>query len=106
MRKFCLGKFCLIKFCLMRKFCLFDLKILFPFTFIILTQKLGKCLYEKCLGARIPHSILVYNLLAIEIKILFLKLTMSTSMPLESWTRMELGIFDSHTNPYRHFSNF
>ena len=35
-----------------------------------------KCWYETCFGTIIPHSILVYDLLAIEIEILFLKLTM------------------------------
>ena len=36
---------------------------------------LGKCRFLMCLGTRIPHSILVHSLLAIEIKIPFLKLT-------------------------------
>ena len=46
-------------------------------------------------GQRIPHSILVNNLLAIEIKILSLKLIMGLNL----WTRMELSILDSDTIP-------
>ena len=42
----------------------------------IQTQKLGKCWKGPCLGIRIPHSILVHNLHAIDVKILTLKLTM------------------------------
>ena len=42
-----------------------------------LDEKLGKCwLVRVCLGTRIPHSILVHDLLAIKIEIRFLKLTM------------------------------
>ena len=80
----------------MRKFCLVK-------SFIIWTKKFGECLQEECLGTTIPHSILVYKLLAIEIKTLFLKLKMRTSMQHESWTRMERGIFDSHSNPLQAF---
>ena len=46
---------------------------------------------RECFGTRIPYSILVHNLLAIEIKIQVLKLTMQTSMLQKKWTRMECG---------------
>ena len=50
------------------------------------------------LGKRIPHSVLAHDLLVIENETLFLKLVMYTPMPHKSWTRMEHGIVDSHTN--------
>ena len=53
---------------------------------------------RACLRTKTPHSILVHDLLAIEIKIPFLKQIMSTSILImdESWTRR--GIVDSRTN--------
>ena len=75
----------------MRKVCLVK-------KFIIDTQKLGKSWKGAYLGTRIPHSILVQNLLPIEIKILFPKLAMRISVPHKLWTTIERGIIDSHTN--------
>ena len=43
------------------------------------------------------------DLLAVRIEILFKKLTMYTSMPHKSWTSMERGILDSHTDPLQAF---
>ena len=42
----------------------------------VLDPEIMKMLPRSYLGTRIPHSILEYNLLAIEIKVLFLRLTM------------------------------
>ena len=70
--------------------------------------KLGKCWKEHVLRSRIPHSILVHDLLTIGITIQFLKLTIALNVNfnvIKSWTRMERGFHDSHTNPCRHFFN-
>ena len=53
-----------------------DEKILFGKITRHCDQEIRKIPARVCLGTRIPHSILVRNLLAIEIKILLLKLTM------------------------------
>ena len=74
----------------MRKFCLIK-------SIIIQTEKLVKCLRTASLGTKIPHTTLVFDLLATQIKMTFLTLTMYTLMPHKSWTRMSLGILDSHT---------
>ena len=55
-----------------------------------LDPEIRKILIRACFGTRIRHSILVHNLLATEIRILFLKLTMM---------RLESGIFDSYAKP-------
>ena len=59
------------------------------------------------MGMRTPRSILVFDALAIAIKILFLKLTIALNLNFKkSWTSsMERGILDSYTNPNSHFSN-
>ena len=75
-----------------------DEKFLFGKITRHLEPEIRKCRKGACLGARIPHSILVHNFLTIEVKILFLTLMMKTLMPHKQWTRMQLGIFDSHTN--------
>ena len=48
-----------------------DEKILFGKISDHLDPKIRKALVSACLGTMIPHSILVYNLLAIEIKVYF-----------------------------------
>ena len=78
-----------------------DEKILFGKVTHHLDPEIRKMLVS--LGARIPHSVLVCDLLAIEIETLFLKLVIYTSMPHKSWTRMECGILDSHTDPLQAF---
>ena len=51
------------------------------------------------MGTKIPHSILVHDSIAIEIKILFLKLAMTLNLNFISWIRVEGRILDPHTNP-------
>ena len=68
----------MIKFCVVR-----SLSHLDPDT--------RKMLVRACLGERV-HNVLVHNLLAMEIKILFLKLTMWNSTPHKSWTGIERTI--------------
>ena len=70
-----------------------------------LDREIRKCWKRVCLGTKIPHSILVNNLLTIEIRSLFLKLTRQRSMSHKSWNRMECGILDSHTNLVQEFPN-
>ena len=48
----------------MKRFCM-------VISFILLTKKLGKCSKRVCLGIKVPYSILVLDLLAIESKIDF-----------------------------------
>ena len=86
----------------MKKFCLVK-------SLTFKTQKLEKFLQGACMGSRILRSILVHVLLAIEIKILFLKLIIALNLNFssnESWTKMEDGSFDSHTNPLPAFFYF
>ena len=56
-------------------------------------KKLNMGLY----GKSIPHSLLVHELLAVEIKILFLKLTNA------EWSKMERGILNSYVNTVQAF---
>ena len=78
-------------------------KILFDKVARHLEPEIRKCLKGACLGTKIPNTILVHNLLTIEVKVLFLKLTILTSMPHKSWARMERGIFYSYTIPLQAF---
>ena len=45
-----------------------------------LYSEIRKCWKEHVLGSRMPHSILVYDLLTIDIKIQFLKLTIALNV--------------------------
>ena len=80
-----------------------DSKILFGSIPHLTSLEMRKMLERHVLGTTVPHSILVHNLLSIEIRIQHLKLAMQTSMPHKSWTRMECGILDSLTNPLQAF---
>ena len=74
-------------------------KILFRKIPHLIDPEMRKILEKGMFGSKIPHSILVHYLPPIEIRITFLKLAMQTSMLHKSWTRMERGILDSHTDP-------
>ena len=57
-----------------------DVNILFIFK----TKKLEKCMEVACTGTEIKHSFLVHHLVAAEIKILFLKLTIALNLNLSA----------------------
>ena len=81
-----------------------DEKILFGDTLLLTGPEIRKNAGEEaCQGTKIPHSIVIHDLPSIEIRILFLKLAMQTSMPHKSWTRMECGISILIQTRYRHF---
>ena len=82
-----------------------DEKILFGNIPHLTDPEIWKMLVNSMFGNKISHSILVHDLPSIEIRILYLKLAMQTSMRSKSWTKMELGILDSYTNILQAFSN-
>ena len=61
----------------------------------LLDPEITKMQARVCIGKRIPHLILVYDLLVIDIKILFLKLSIVLNLNLnssKSWAKIEYGI--------------
>ena len=61
-----------------------DVKILFGKTTLLYDSKIRKISTRSCIGSRIPRSILVLDLLAIEIRNLFLKLTIASNSDLNA----------------------
>ena len=80
-----------------------DENILFGKIIHHLDLEIRKMLERACLGTRIPHSILVNNLLTIEIKILFLTLTMQLQCHINHGPEWNVKLSITIQIPYRHF---
>ena len=75
---------------------------------LIFKTQNSKNVYKELMGARILHSIQV-QFFALEIKILFLKVTVALSLFFnadKSWTRMNVEFSIPMQTPCRHFSIF